>query len=347
MLRPRLLCLSFVLAIAISGVPAGAQEGKWFEGFRETVLSVEDVESWKRFFIDVAGWEVRHEGLADPSLTSHWELPASAVVTEALMANVGAMTGFVRLVSVSGVERPVIRSNDQSWDTGGIFDLNVRVKDMALAQDALEAAGFQASTDPTEFTFGPFRVKEWIVRGPDGVRFALIERIEPVLEGWPDLKKISRVFNSTQVVADIDASLAFYRDLLGMEIYLENVGASAKEGPNTLALPYNLTTQIPRTVYILHPEGINEGSVEILSFDGATGRDFSSRAVPPNRGILGLRFPVSDWTGFLNHLAAKDIPIVAGPTDLELKPYGKVNIVAIQSPEGAWLEFFSTSLDTQ
>ena len=339
--------LSVVFAVTalvlVSTVPAVAEESKPFGGFQEVVLSVQDVEPWKTFFTDVAGWDLRHESPVDPGLVKHWGLPDHISVTEALMANAGTETGFVRLVSITGVERPVIRSNDQSWDTGGIFNFNMRVKDMASAQEELEAIGFQASSDPTEFTFGPFRVKEWIVRGRDGVRFALIERIEPVLEGWPNLNKFSRAFNSTQVVSDIEGTLAFYRDLLGMEIYLENVGASAEEGPNVLSLPYNLTTQIPRTVYILHPDGLNDGSVEILSFDGAIGRDFSERAVPPNRGILGLRFPVSDWDGFLNLLSEKEIPIVAGPTALELKPYGKVNIVAIQSPEGAWLEFFSTS----
>jgi len=320
-----------------------AEESKPFGGFQEVVLSVQDIETWKTFFTNAAGWELRHEGSIDGRLNEYWDLPDGVAITEALMANVGTETGFVRLVSISGAERAVIRSNDQSWDTGGIFNFNMRVKDMAAAREELEALGFQASTDPTEFTFGPFRVKEWIVRGPDGVRFALIERIEPVLEGWPNLRKFSRAFNSTQVVADIDSTLAFYRDKLGMEIYLENVGASAEEGPNVLGLPHNLTTQIPRTVYILHPDGLNEGSVEILSFDGAAGRDFSDRAVPPNRGILGLRFPVNDWNGFLERLSEKEIPIVAGPTALELKPYGIVNIVAIQSPEGAWLEFFSTS----
>lgn len=334
---------ALTLCFAVASTNAGAEESKPFGGFQEVILSVQDIEIWKSFFVETAGWELRHEGPVDPGLINHWDLSDDVMIAEALMANAGTGTGFVRLISIDGVERPVIRSNDQSWDAGGIFNFNMRVKDMASAQEELEALGFQSATDPTEFTFGPFRVKEWIVRGPDGVRFALIERIEPVLEGWPNLKKFSRAFNSTQVVSDIDTTLAFYRDLLGMEIYLENVGASAEEGPNVLGLPHNLTTQIPRTVYILHPEGLNEGSVEILSFNGATGRDFSERAVPPNRGILGLRFPVSDWNGFLKRLSAKEIPIVAGPTALELKPYGNVNIVAIQSPEGAWLEFFSTS----
>jgi len=335
--------IAFACCLAASSVEIAAQESKPFNGFQEVVLSVQEMETWKAFFTQTAGWELRHEGPVDPDLAKHWDLPDDVVITEALMANAGTQTGFVRLVSVTGVERQMIRSNDQSWDTGGIFNFNMRVKDMASAQKELEALGFQSATDPTEFTFGPFRVKEWIVRGPDGVRFALIERIEPVLEGWPNLKKFSRAFNSTQVVSDIESTLTFYRDLLGMEVYLENVGASAEEGPNVLGLPHNLTTQIPRTVYILHPDGVNEGSVEILSFDGATGRDFSSRAVPPNRGILGLRFPVNDWNKFLELLSEKEIPIVAGPAALELKPYGNVNIVAIQSPEGAWLEFFSTS----
>ena len=45
----------------------------------------------------------------------------------------------------------------------------------------------QATSDPLEFSFAQFRVREWIARGPDGVRYAFIERVEPPLEGWPNL----------------------------------------------------------------------------------------------------------------------------------------------------------------
>ena len=64
----------------------------------------------------------------------------------------------------------------------------------------------QATSDPIEFNFGPFIVREWITRGPDGIVLAAIERVQPALEGWPQLRKLSRAFNATHIVPDIEAA---------------------------------------------------------------------------------------------------------------------------------------------
>ena len=203
----------------------------------------------------------------------------------------------------------------------------------------LQKLGWSSATDPVQFTFGPFVVKEWIVKNEDGIAFALIERIKPTLEGWPNLKEFSRVFNSTQVVQDIDKSLHFYQNILGFKTYLKHKGASKVAGPNVLGLPHNIATQVERSVYILHPEGINEGSVELLQFHGATGRDVSDLARPPNIGIATLRFPVNNLEK-LNTLLQKNNIKIESRTKMRLLPYGLVDILAIKTPDNTWLEFF-------
>ncbi|MFQ5634160.1 MAG: VOC family protein [Gammaproteobacteria bacterium] len=107
-----------------------------------------------------------------------------------------------------------------------------------------------------------------------------------------------------------------------------------------LGLPHNLAPEIPRHVYIVHPQKINSGSVEILQFAGASGRDFSARAVPPNIGALSLRFPVRDMGSLLARLHRSGIALAAGPVTLPMPPYGVVRTLAIRSPDGALLEFF-------
>jgi len=263
-------------------------------GWGEAVVSVSDIEQHLRFFTDIAGWEVLKRGETDSALLSLWSLPPTATARFALIRNPGSTTGYIRLLQFEGVEQTLIRSNTQPWDTGGIFDVNVRVVDLEKKQAQMQALGWQAVSDPVQFSFGPYVVKEWIVRGPDGLMFALIQRVKPTLTDWPNLKEFSRAFNSTQVVRDMDRALAFYRDVLGMKPYLEHRGASKEAGPNVLGLPHNLSTNIPRNIYILHPQGTNEGSVELLSFDGATGRDLADNAAPPNLGMLMLRFPTRD-----------------------------------------------------
>ena len=344
-MRSAAFCLGLLLAGAALGTesrPAAAADTPLVSsGFREVVLSVSDLRGYTRFLMRVAGWKVRARGRTDPRLLRLWGLDEKVRAREVLMHNPGNDTGFVRLVKFQGAQQQQIRSNDQSWDTGGIFTIDVRVKNLDRIAARMQARNWQGVTDPAAFEFGPFKVKEWLARGPDGVRFALIERLEPPLEGWPALRRLSRVFNSTQIVPDIEEARRFYTDTLGFKIYLETSGASKMPGPNALGLPHNLSTEIERQVYILHPQAKNEGSVEILQFDGARGADFSARAMPPNLGIMMLRFPVADAAGLARELQRKGVTIVAGPSRAKLRAYGECELFAVRAPGGAWLEFFT------
>ncbi len=308
-------------------------------GFTEAVFIVSNLQQSQTFFERVAGYEVKDDSPVDDKLKLLWQLPDSAQLSQRLMGNIGEERGYVRLVHLAGVEQQRIRSSTQSWDTGGIFDVNVRVKDMNKKFKALQALGWNAVSDPIEFSFGPFVVKEWIVTGPDGISIALIERVKPELVDWPNLKEFSRLFNSTQVVKDITTSTHFYRHVLGFKPYLEHKGASKTPSANVLGLPYNMATQVERSVDILHPDGINEGSVELLQFHGAEGKDVSALARPPHLGIATLRFPVSNLTALKNKLTINQIKIVA-EQQINLPPYGLVDMLSIITPDGNWLEFY-------
>lgn len=281
-----------------------------------------------------------HRGRLQPAQIAHWQLPARTSGYQVLMHNPGSQSGFIRLVQFENVTQEQIRSNTQTWDTGGHFDINVRVPDMGRIFREMQASGWQAPTDPVQFTFGTFIVKEWLPRGTDGLTFAIIERLSPPLEGWPHMKKMSRAFNSTQIVRDMPASLWFYRKVLGFEVYLEHKGASQAPGLNVLGMPFNAAMHHDRTIYILHPEGLNEGSVELISFDNFTGRDVGWLAKPPNLGLLALRFPVAGLNILANHFKAHEIPVISRSEQLALPPYGESALLSVQTPEGAWLEFF-------
>ena len=212
---------------------------------------------------------------------------------------------------------------------------------MAEQFAALQSRDWQAEHDPVEFQFGPFVVSEWLARGPDGIVIASIERMQPPLEGWPTLKKMSRLFNATHIVPDIKAAKDFYINKLGFETYLDHSGPSKAPGPNVLGLPHNMATEVTRHVSILHPQGINEGSVELIEFVGFDGADLSHLAVPPNLGILTLRFPVADMAAFRAHVEAEGIEIAMPPTVIAAPPYGELELMAIRGPGGVWLEFFA------
>ncbi len=324
--------LSFAPALAAKDVPE-------IGGWRETLLSVRDLAGWEQVMIEVGGWEVMSRGQADARLHAAWELPADASIDEVLMRNPGTATGYIRFLRFNNVEQQQMRSNGQTWETGGIFDINVRVTDLAARFAELQARDWQSFGDPVRFTFGPFVVREWLGRGPDGIVFALIQRDAPPLEGWPHLKRFSRSFNSTQIVRDMQASLHFYTDVLGFKLYVETQGPSDTPGPNVLGLPHNLVTEISRHTVIVHPTGENEGSVELIEFDGLTGRDFAPLAKPPNLGVLALRFPVKGLDTLATKLEASGFEPQARAR-VSITPYGEVELLAIIGPNGEWLEFY-------
>ena len=326
-----------ILMITLS-TPSFANEFT-LNGFTESVFIVTDINARRDFFMQHAGWEVRSTDAVSPELKALWQLPDNAQLQQVLLANKGEDRGYVRLIQIDGVSQQPIRANTQSWDVGGIFDVNVRVKDLQQKHQQLQQAGWRGNSDPVSFTFGPFEVTEWITTGFNGITFAMIERLKPELEGWPNLTKMSRVFNSTQIVENIETSLAFYQDVLGFQVYLEHKGASDEAGPNVLGLPFNLTTDIERSVYILHPQKKNEGSIELLQFHGAQGKNVSALASPPNLGIVTLRFPVDNLMNLRAHLIKHNVDIIS-QSRMILPPYGDVELLAIRTPDNTWLEFY-------
>jgi len=136
----------------------------------------------------------------------------------------------------------------------------------------------------------------------------------------------------------MEASKRFYMDVLGFKIYMEHNLTGSDRGENLFGVPQNIYKEIERKICILNPIGENFGSVELVELNGIDGKDFSQSAKPPNLGILMLRFPVQNIDKLKRHLESKDVPIINFGT-LDIAPYGTCKTLAIQSPDGAWLEF--------
>ncbi len=304
--------------------------------FREVVMSVGSLDV-AEVYQKVGGYEVLYGGRATDAPARAWHLP-NAETGEILLGQPGDELGFLRLVRLEGVAAQPIRPAAQIWDTGGIFDINIRVHDIEQKYAELVASGWHGVTEPVAYTFGGLQVKEVLLRGHDDVVVALIERVAPPLEGW-DFGAFSRVFNSTQIVPDVDAAVAFYTDMLGFNlVYRGEIGLSEDE-PNVLGIPRNLVKPAPN-VAIVSPTDTTGGSVEFIALPHLKGGDYTRYAQPPNRGILTLRFPVTDLAAYHEHLKEKGVDVVTEPVTLRLEPYGEVSLMAVQTPNGVWLEFF-------
>ena len=309
-------------------------------GFREVVILVQNLDNQIQFYQEVGGYSFQHRGKADQSLNKLWGLPDDQPIEEAYLINRGDSTGFLRLVRVGGLpNQELMRPSVQCWDTGGIFDLDIRVKNIEHMYQKMTRYAWIPASLPHRYQFGKFDVSEILMRGSEGVALALIQRHNPVLEGWPNLRDFSYVFNSTQIVKDFDAAVAFYQQKLGFKIYMKTEALSTEPELNILGIPRNFVQKIKRKVAILSPQGDNVGSVELIHLEGFEGEDFSERTKPQNLGIFALRFPVKDLEAYKNQLTKQGIKNLTIHSVL-LKPYGQTNMMVVSSPEGAWLEFF-------
>lgn len=309
-------------------------------GFCEAVVIVTDPAPHLAAWIDVGGWTVRHQGEVDPALTAAWGCPGETA-SEWLLGHPDCSSGHVRLVRLQhGASRPQARADDQCWDSGGIFDLNVRVPDIEVAAAALRQRGWHGAAPPHQWDFGTVNVREWLAKGPDNLRLAVIERVAPPLVGFEHMKAMSQVFNSSQIVRNMDRALAFYCDVLGFQITYRYLDASLPPGPNVFGLPGSMASQAGLHIHIVHPEGKMEGSIELVSLAGATGLDLSQDARPPNPGLAALRLPVRNMAALEQRLASCGVTPEFAPRQIVLAPYGSVRMLGLRAPDGAWLEFF-------
>jgi len=309
-------------------------------GWQEVVVITTDLYRTRQDFIEVGGWTEVTSGDVDPRLLLAWTGNTDVSARETIIQNPGKPKGLIRLVQIDGIAQKHIRPAGQTWDTGGIFDIGLRVIDIEEKFRQLLDRGWHAYSAPVTFEFGKFRVSEVLMQGPDGLVVALIERQAPPLTGWPNLKKFSHTFNATSIVKDAEAARAYLADKLGFKIYIESDNKTPPEGPNVLGLPHNINATSPRLVYIMHPDGTNDGSVEILEYRNTTGRDFSEAAQPPNIGLSVLRFPVSDIETKAKDLQDKGISLSIPITEVTLAPYGPVKFFAFKTDFGAWFEYF-------
>jgi len=311
-------------------------------GFQEVVFSVRDLQKSMLMYKDLGGWELIDESEVSKDCLDFWNLPSTCTAQTCLLKYPEKDSGMIRLISFKQVAQVHIRDSAQSWDTGGIYDVDLRVSDIYDRKEAFQSYGWSGFSMEEEYHFENFHVSEILLRGHEDIVFALIQRHAPALEGFDQLHKMSHVFNSSQIVKDMDRSKAFYLDQLGFQIYMEVNQADGECGPNIFGVPYNIWPTLNRKITIISPDGTNKGSVELVQLEGVEGKDFSHYAIPPNLGILMLRFPVHNLDRYLDAFKTAGGLIHIPAQEVTLNPYGKIRQAVIISPDGAWLEFYES-----
>jgi catechol 2,3-dioxygenase-like lactoylglutathione lyase family enzyme len=312
-------------------------------GLQEIVVVVEDIARMRAVFLDVCRWSASPLPDAPAEQFSAWRLPESCSrIEQMLLVPEDEQRGVVRLVRFHGVEQALMRPSQHTWDSGGIFDIDVYVRDARKTYRELQRHGWTAFGPPTDYDWSGFSVCEVLAVGPDGVVLALLQPYGQVLVDLPQFTVMSRAFNSTQIVRDYDATMRFYLDILGWKAMVDSEVVGAEEpGRNVLGIPGSIASGVRRRVAIVHPEGTNDGSIEFLEMAELAGDDFSDRCVAPNLGFLSARFPVADADRYANELVGRGAELYVDPLKLDVTPYGATTTFSIRTPDGVILEFYS------
>lgn len=295
-------------------------------GWAEAVAIVGSLPRTAAWLAEVAGWTRVWRGTTPAAVLALWGLPAGARGKEWLMGNPGDSFGRVRLVQLAGAgAQRRIRPAAMPWEPGGLFSLMVRTRDLDAAWARHQALGFDAYSEPYAFTFGGVALRNIVLRGPDGINLAVYERVRPALEGWPNLIRLSPPFNCMMMVADRARAQAFWLGAgLGLGVLAQGRFTDPAPEMNNFAIPANLVTTAARSYAILAEPGAETGRVEIMAFEGLSGRDFSAGAHPPNLGLALLRWPVD---------ALPDAATIA-----RVEPWGRVRLAPLRAPDGVIVE---------
>ena len=310
---------------------------------QEFVVSVSDLERAVAAYRDVLKWRVLHQGVSKPTVARAWGLPPKTKIDEVLLGNATSKYGYVRLVRIQGVPQQVIRPIGRWWDTGGMFNLNVLVKDVDAIEAGLTPLGWHPLSLPSDYLY-PNNVKgrSQMMVGPESVVLSFQQRISPPLSGWPDFEGATHVEVGYQIVSDFDAWNTFWSKVVGLATREPRLRKSDKPvGENDYGLPHNLVGVDDSRQGGAYPRKGGEQLLGARQFVNAKGYDFSERAKPPNLGIMTLRLPFADIDPVLERLRGAGVALAAEPQIVDLPPYGVVKLAAFRSPgSGMWIEIF-------
>ncbi len=316
-------------------------------GFTEVVVSVENTKRLRNTLTKLANWSVTELPDAPAEQFTAWKVPDNCERIEQLLLTAeNDNNGHIRVVKFHGceAESKIMRSSQRSWDTGGIFNIDVYVNDLDSIYRELQREGWTGMGDPVDYDWGGFSVREAVGISPDGITVGMLQPYGKILIDLPEFKHMSRAFVSAQIVSDYDATMSFFMDKLGWKPLVDTVVKDmAEPGQEVLGIPSPLAYSVERKVSIMHPDGMNDGAVELIEMSELKGRDFREDCVAPNIGYLALRFPVDDLTSYAAELSSRDVEFYTEITDVFIAPIGQCQCFSVRTPDGVILEFYETS----
>jgi len=317
----------FSIALLVSGALYGQTGANTpVTGMQNFIHSVANVEKTAAFYRDVFGLEMNGE-LRPPSGN-----PTVLGLVSAQGAKFRAATfkipgaGFgLELTEFTGI--PTHPAKPNHWDPGAA-DLALRVRDVDAAFAALKKAGAPIISLPGEpVKIGPptGKIRSVFTRDPDGYILEVIQA-DPIAAAAPAGLVVGASMGLT--VGDTEKTLAFYRDILGMDIKAGAAFGGNKAILDMVGAPSGQVKQSAGTV-----PG-STARIEFYEFKDVARTPFRLRIPDPGSPALSLR--VSDLDSLLKRVKAAGVKIIT--TGGEPVNLGASRNVFVEDPNGVAVE---------
>ena len=304
-----------------------------------SVCGVDNIEGSLDYYRDLVGLDVVDRGTwSGREFEDHWHLPAGSSARTALLGFGGSPVGRVLLLEFDASQRLRVRPQKERAFYG-LFNLNFYCYDIPAAVVELKERGYDVWSDPLTYDVSAQagQPTEVLYDGPDGV---IINLVQPAggggtavgeMKAYLDSHGVTQrgfteVATSSHRVKDREAALAFHRDVLGQDVFIDATLGS--ETSNQLwALPDEART---RATFMrgAHPFG----KVVLSQPLNYRPPDFVPRAVAPNIGYLAMVFPVSDLGTALSAADLGDDGVINPPAEMLLPGVGRRAVAAIRAP---------------
>jgi catechol 2,3-dioxygenase-like lactoylglutathione lyase family enzyme len=143
---------------------------------------------------------------------------------------------------------------------------------------------------------------------------------------------VAHVHHSAVVARDVDVSLRFYRDGLGLDVLMDH------EFDGDWHALFDAPRDRLRSVFLGDPDSPDAGIVELVTFDAGTGD--RPPPAPPRPGFFLLSFFV-DVDATMARLAALGLDDQVRRISVPA-PGGDVDMVTVRDPDGVLVELVGT-----
>ncbi len=232
----------------------------------------------------------------------------------------------------------------RSWDalTLGPFSLGFPNTDQVALDERMRRLGFGALNELERYQVprpdgSRYTIDETIFNGPDFVHAVGIQRkdgMAPVGPVDPATGRGGPAY-SAQVVADSDAVLAFYTEVLGMEIRFDREWKSAGT-KGALRIPDGSVFRFTG----VYAKGARSGHLLFVHYRNRTPRDAGVPPRPPHRGLVMWSFPVRDLAEIQARARKAGVAIVGEPVVYQSPALGRGRVMTALAPNGFLVELF-------